>query len=198
MKKSKTVVVELDPEAKGELKSLGGSSRDAWNLRLSNLVASALPVNHKDTAACQTAAKDVFSGIVDINPTDPIEGMLIAQLVAANEAALSMYRRGWAQPSEYLEARLRYLALADKATRTVALLSERLDQHRNRGQQQITVKHVTVNAENAMVADSITTGNPADAKRAGNFLTASADTPMSTVGDPVREAVPVGGGSKQK
>ncbi len=49
-----------------------------------------------------------------------------------------------------------------------------------------------------MVADSITTGNPANMMRAGNLLTASAEKPMSTVGDPIREAVPVGGGIKQK
>ena len=48
-------------------------------------------------------------------------------------------------------------------------------------------KHVTVNAENAMVADSITTGVPASGTQAGNLLTASAEKPMSTVGDPVRE-----------
>jgi hypothetical protein len=34
-------------------------------------------------------------------------------------------------------------------------LIERLDQHRGRGQQQITVKHVTVNAGQAVVTDQI-------------------------------------------
>jgi hypothetical protein len=42
----------------------------------------------------------------------------------------------------------------------VGILTERLDQHRGRGQQQITVKHVTVNADQALVADTITTGKP--------------------------------------
>ena len=96
MKKPKAINVDLG-EAKGELKPLGGSSRDKWNNRLTNLVASALPVSHKDIAAREEAASAVLSGIVDINPTDPIECTRIAQLVAANEASLSMYRRGWAQ-----------------------------------------------------------------------------------------------------
>jgi hypothetical protein len=43
--------------------------------------------------------------------------------------------------------------MADKAQRTVATLSERLDRHRGAGQQSITVKHVTVNADNAMVGN---------------------------------------------
>jgi hypothetical protein len=67
--------------------------------------------------------------------------------------------RAWAQPSEYFEARTRYLALADKAARTVVMLTERLDHHRGRGQQKIVVQHTTttVNADQAVV----TTGNPA-------------------------------------
>ena len=53
-------------------------------------------------------------------------------------------------------------SLADKAARTVAMLTERLDHHRGRGQQQITVKHVTVNADQALVTDQVVTGKPDD------------------------------------
>ena len=42
------------------------------------------------------AGSAVMAGVVDMNPTDPIEGMLISQLVVAHEAALSLYRRAWA------------------------------------------------------------------------------------------------------
>jgi hypothetical protein len=99
--------------------------------------------------------------MIDIAPADPIEGILIAQLMAANEASLAMYRKGWAQPPEYFQARTKYLQLADKAARTVVMLTERLDHHRGRGQQQITVKHVTVNADQAVVAENVTTAAPA-------------------------------------
>src|SRR5262249_15458383 len=37
--------------------------------------------------------------------------------------------------------------------RTLAILTERLDRHRGAGQQSITVKHITVNADNAIVGD---------------------------------------------
>jgi hypothetical protein len=46
--------------------------------------------------------------------------------------------------SRFFEAHTKYLQLAGKAPRTEALLTERLDQHRVRGHQQIIVKHVTV------------------------------------------------------
>ena len=96
--------------------------------------------------------------MADLAPGDPVEGILIAQLLAANEAALAMYRKGWSQPPEYFQARTKYLQLADKAARTAMMLSERLDHHRGRGQQHITVRHVTVNADQALVAETITTG----------------------------------------
>ena len=132
--------------AKGtDWKAVGGGDRDQWNERLLGQVARALPFKPENTEAISRAGSAVMAGVVDTKPTDPIEGMLIAQLVVANEAALDLYRR--ARPNRHFEAHTKYLQLADKASRTVALLTERLDQRRGRGQQQITVKHVTVNAD---------------------------------------------------
>src|ERR1700704_1015471 len=163
MKKPKEEVrtIELDPNPKGELRMLGGSRSDKWNLRLLNLVGNSLPIDHSNRETSNEATKAVCQATADIAPADPIEGILIAQLMAANEAALSMYQKGWSQPPEYFEARTKYLQLADKAARTVVLLTERLDHHPGRGHQQIVVKPVTVNADQAMVAETITTGTPA-------------------------------------
>ena len=145
--------INIDPEPKGKLKDIGGSNRDEWNSHIANLVASALPDQSSKDAA--TAA---LSGLVDMKPADPMEGIIIGQMIAANEAAMKAYQRAWLQPPEYLDARLKYLAVADKAARTVVLISERLDRHRTQGQQQITVKHVTVNADQAVVTDTVVTG----------------------------------------
>jgi len=60
-----------------------------------------------------------MAGVVDMKPADPVEGVLISQIVVANEAALSLYRRAWAcDPADYFEAHTKYLAQADKAART--------------------------------------------------------------------------------
>src|SRR3954470_16407866 len=159
MTKKTAIQLKLDPNnPEGNLKSLGGGNADEWNNRLSNLTIGALPMAHsKDKDAITEACLAVSYGVMDLAPADPIEGILIAQLMAANEAALAMYQKGWAQPPEYFQARTKYLQLADKAARTVMMLTERLDHHRGRGQQQIVVKHVTVNADQAMVAETITT-----------------------------------------
>jgi len=153
--------IALDPNPKGEFKMIGGSRADDWNMRLLNLVNGSLPIDHSNRETSNEAITAVCQAMVDIAPVDPVEGILVAQLMAANEASLAMYRKGWAQPSECFEARTKYLQLADKAARTVMMLTERLDQHRGRGQQQITVKHVTTNnvtADQAIIAESVTTG----------------------------------------
>ena len=78
---------------KTDWKAVGGGDRDQWNERLLGQVARALPFKPENTEAISRAGSAVMAGVVDTKPTDPIEGMLIAQLVVANEAALDLYRR---------------------------------------------------------------------------------------------------------
>jgi hypothetical protein len=87
----------LNPKPKGEFKLLGGSLADDWNMRLLNNVGGAVPVNHSDAKVSNDAITAVCQAMVDIAPADPIEGILIAQLMAASEASLAMYRKGWAE-----------------------------------------------------------------------------------------------------
>ena len=129
------------------------------------------------------AGRAIATGLLDINSTDPIEGMLAAQIIAAHEASMHLRQLAWL-PEQSFEAATKFLELAEKAARTVGILSERLDQHRGRNQQHITVKHVTINADQAMVADTMTTGGApqkdpvqAPTKR----LTAGVQEPMETL-----------------
>jgi hypothetical protein len=186
-KKKMVRKIELDPNPKAEFKALGGAEHDEWNKWLVSRTSMALPMNPMDDIQ---AAYAVVSGMVDMKPADPVEGILISQLMAANQASLTMYQRAWAQPPENFEARTRYLALADKAARTVAMLTERLDQHRGRGQQQITVKHVTVNADQALVTDQVVTGKSVSPA----LLNAVTEKPM-----PMMETIePVGVGVEKE
>jgi hypothetical protein len=198
--KEPRTTVALDPKPKGKFKMFGGSQSDEWNMRLANLVGAAMPGQSNRESAIQ-ANKAVWEGMIDFAPADPIEGILIAQLMAANEASLCMYRRGWEQPPEYFEARTKYLQLADKAARTVMMLTERLDHHRGRGQQQITVKHVTTNnvtADQAIIADSVSTGGDAR-NMAPALLTANSDAPMPIPSEARQpDLVGVGAGTKSK
>jgi hypothetical protein len=183
MKKPQTINLMLESDPKqSNLKRLGGGNADEWNRRLNDLTINALPMAHsKNKDAITTVAVAVCRGTMDIAPADPVEGILIAQLMAANEASLAMYSKAWAQPPEYFLARTKYLQLADKAARTVMMLTELLDHHRGRGQQQITVKHVTTNnvtADQAIIADSVTTGGSARGNVPPELLTVSPVAPM--------------------
>jgi hypothetical protein len=194
------MTVELDPDPNGKLKMLGGSQSDDWNMRLVNLVSNSLPINHSNRELANEASKALCQATADIAPADPIEGILIAQLMAAHEASLAMYRKGLAQPAEYFQARTKYLQLADKAARTVMLLTERLDHHRGRGQQQITVKHVTttnVTAEQAIIADSVTTG-PAARNAPAPALANNSQAPVPIILEEAAFLAGKGGGERSK
>jgi hypothetical protein len=190
--KKSPVMIGIDPNPKGEWKALAGADHDEWNNRQGTLVLEALAC--KKTKETTTA---VITGMIDMKPADPIEGMLIGQLIAVNEASMSFYRLGWLNVGEHFEAGTKFLQLADKASRTVAMLTERLDQHRNRGQQQITVKRLTVNADQAVVTDQIIS-NKGNGALATALLSAGSDKSMEIIEQTQKAAVPVGGGGKDK
>ena len=203
MRKPRTINLMLKPDAKeGHLKQLGGGNADEWNRRLNDLTINALPVAHsKNSKKITSAAVAVCRGTMDIAPTDPVDGILIAQLMTANEASLAMYSKAWAQPPEYFQARTKYLQLADKAARTVMMLTERLDHHRGRGQQQITVKHVTTNnvtADQAIIADSVTTGGSARGNVSPALLAVSPEASMPVLDQKGLPELVRGGGSADK
>jgi hypothetical protein len=192
--KNDDVPVRVELQNPGNIKDLGGGEVEAWNDRIMRMVLSAMPINHRDKVEAGKVGTAVFSGMLDLKAADPIEGMLIAQLVIAHEGAMSMYQRAWQQPPEHFDAKTRYLALADKAQRTVIMLTERLDHHRGRGQQQITVKHVTVNADQAIVGNvehHRGAGSPAKSEDQPHAI-AYAPQPAVRSQDQERQLVPVG------
>jgi hypothetical protein len=80
------------------------------------------------------------------------------------------------------------------------MLTERLDHHRNQGKQQIVVQHTTtVNANQAVVTDSVVTGKQNDAASSAKLLAAVTDKPMEFIEPTQKETEPVGaGGTKAK
>jgi hypothetical protein len=193
-KDDEPIVIETKP---GHHKDIGGGDSENWNLRQMNLVISALPrVNAGDKKIIREIGSAVISGQMDIKPTDPIEGMLTSQMIVAHEAALDMYRRAWAQPPEHFEARCRYLQMADKAQRTLAILTERLDRHRGAGQQQITVKHVTVNAIVGDINQAPGGGTPAKIENQPHAL-GHAIQPTLWSENPQRQPLPVAGDAER-
>lgn len=65
------------------------------------------------------------------------------------------------------------------------------------GQQQILVKHVTVNADQALVTDQVISDGSKQTT-AGRLLTAGMDRSMGIIEPTQKEALKEGGGSKPK
>jgi hypothetical protein len=149
-------LVQLDPNPVPKIKEVGGGNDDRWNNRVANSLVGSLPGAHS-TKGIDETANATLAGLIQINPNDPIEGMLAAHMISAHETALNLRRLAW-YPEQSFVVRAKFLELADKATRSLAMLVDALDRHRGKGQQTVVVKHVTVNAEQAVVADKVVTG----------------------------------------
>jgi hypothetical protein len=150
-------LVQLDRNPVPKIKEVGGGNDDRWNMRVANHLLGSLPGAHSGAKGIDETANATLAGLVQINPNDPIEGMLATHMISAHESALSLRRRAW-HPEQSFIVRAKFLELADKATRSLVMLVDALDRHRGKGQQTVVVKHVTVNAEQAVVADKVVTG----------------------------------------
>jgi hypothetical protein len=77
------VAAENPAQERGTLKWIGGSQSDDWNNRIANDTVSALWVKNSDDKARDRQFSAAIAGLVGINPEDELEGMMAAQLIAA-------------------------------------------------------------------------------------------------------------------
>lgn len=188
---------KLEPK----LKDLGGSRADAWNSSLSNYLARALPTSSESFAKGSQESEKIAAlvAVADCKPADPLEAILLAQIVSANATGLDLARRAWIK-DQSLEARTKFLALADRSARTVATLIEALNRHRGKGQQIVRVERVTVNEGGQAIVGAVAHrggGNAVENEKQPHGSSALAYAPGAAMLGQVetqREAVPVAGG----
>src|SRR5688572_18418709 len=86
----------IDPKGgRGELRALGGGKHDEWNQGLTAQLAGALPeARGSMTAATVEGSLGALTGQIGIDPQDPVEGMLSAQMFAANAEDDARLARG--------------------------------------------------------------------------------------------------------
>jgi hypothetical protein len=134
------------------------------------------------------AALNMFA---ELKPQNGVEGMLAAQMVATHSAAMDCLRRAML-PEQTFEGREQSLRHANKLMQTFARQLEVLDKHRGKGQQKITVEHVTVEAGGQAIVGNVTAAaaeapRPDDAKP---MLARPADDFMPMVKDITPAKVP--------
>lgn len=156
-KEPRTLVADDPADAKGRLKRIGGSKSDLWNNILANQVMQALWVKNSTSEERDKQLSATVAALVGIAPSDELEGMMAAQLIAAHNAAMECYRRAMIGEQSF-EGRRENLSQANKLSRTHAALLEALNRHRGKGQQKVTVEHVHVHAGGKAVVGMVAPG----------------------------------------
>lgn len=134
--------------------SIGGSHETAVRDQIVKEVCDSLWLKYaSEDEKLQKAKATMFQlGAFDANCE--LEGMLAAQMVAAYNASMECFRRAML-PDQTFEGRNQNLNYASKMTRTYALLLDTLNKHRGKGQQKMTVEHVTVNNGGQAIVGSV-------------------------------------------
>ncbi len=152
------VLVLQDQVPAPTLKKVGGSDRDSFNEYLARQALASMWLAHaRDDEARDRAYQAGLSALMGIQPKDELEGMIAAQLVAAQASAMECHRRSMIE-SQTFEGRNQNLAFANKASRTFAQLLETLVRYRGKGAQTVTVRYVNVYEGGQAVVGPITTG----------------------------------------
>ncbi|MFK4582891.1 hypothetical protein [Bradyrhizobium ottawaense] len=185
---------ELDTSVP-ELKHLGGSKSDQWNLMLCNQVISTAwygrnPQPGKDLDDKRTAILAFMAGV---NPKDTIEGMMAAQLFASHAAAMECYRRAML-PDQSVEGKQMNLTLAAKLTKANAEQAAALSKYRGKGQQKVVVEHVHVYQGGQAIVGQVTPGGSMKNLEAQPHAVGYAEcSPVRCEIEEKREALPVAG-----
>lgn len=186
------VVIDIAAN-KGELKVLGGSVSDDFNLILLNQVYKTMWTGHSDAEARKVQTLAAAMAMAGISPKGELEGMMAAQLVASHNAAMECYRRAMISEQTF-EGRHENLNQASKMSRTHAALVEALNRHRGKGQQKMTVEHVHVHAGGQAVVGVVEPpggGNSKFEEQPHAKQIANAPVAALRGEDTVRDALPV-------
>jgi hypothetical protein len=108
-----------------------------------------------DTDAGIIKANAAMASILEIDPQDPTELMLATQMTTVHNLAMDMTSR-FREGEQTLDWASYYVDGINKLMRTYTTQVEALNKYRNKGKQQITVKHQHVNVNDggqAIVGD---------------------------------------------
>jgi hypothetical protein len=136
-----------------------GTDRKALHLRLVELTCRSLVLREGDDP--QSVVEAALDALAAINPRDGFEGILASQMVAVHECGMDCLRRAQ-HPGQTFEARDMNLKNAAKMLQLYVRQLEALDKHRGKGQQKITVEHVTVEAGGQAIVGNVQTGEKPD------------------------------------
>lgn len=152
-RKRRTRKHAVEPDA---VNAATGTRSSELQLRLVSQALNVLGTLPKGEAA-DGAIKATLDALAGINPRDELEGMLATQMVSVHDTTMECLRRA-AHPDQTFAGRDMNLKHAAKLLQIYARQVEALDKHRGKGQQKITVEHVTVEAGGQAIVGSVQAG----------------------------------------
>ena len=120
--------------------------------------------------------------MTDIAPSDGLEGMLAAQMVACHNAAMDCLGRAHVAGQTF-EGRKLNLTFADRFLRTFTAQVEALAKYRGKGQQKVIVEHVHVHQGGQAIVGNVTTGGGGHGT--GNDGTTSCQRAIEAAGESI-------------
>jgi len=126
----------------GALKKYGGSQSDDFNNSLLTRIYAALPMDKLGPDERAAQEKSIAGVLEDMQPTDPLEAMMIGQMIVSNGIMMDSARR--ARTAAHFDQRKIYMNEQKDAARTYAKHYEAVKKVRNKGQQTVTVEHVHI------------------------------------------------------
>ena len=129
-----------------EISTIGSPKVKDFDFVLADQIINALWFQDpNDKAVVEQQMRGAVKTLKALAPRDEIEGMLIAQMIAAHSATMECFRRAMICEQSF-EGRRENLTQANKLSRTYSTLTEALNRHRGKGQQKMVVEHVHVHA----------------------------------------------------
>lgn len=138
------------------LSALGGSANQAWNRNLVAQVFATVQRTGTHPEVDDRRRSGALFGVLGVKPTDEVEAMIAAQLVATHNATMDAFGRA-AAAGQYPELSRECINQATRLSRSFAALLEALSRYRGKGQQTVRVEHVQVYAGGQAIVGSVET-----------------------------------------
>jgi hypothetical protein len=135
-----------------------GIAKFEEHLLVQMLSASVTQYEQEKVKGTSNGLDKIVSPIADtffsIDPKDSIEGMLATQMIGLHSTAMRLLKR-MGNKEISTSNQESNVNMATKLIRTFTACSETLNRHRGKGQQKVTVEHVTVNQGGQAIVGNI-------------------------------------------
>jgi len=96
MPASTNLVIRETPALESKIGSVGGSRSDVWNDAVLDSLQMAIPNQERlPQEVIKRKSQAMLDALMSLKPRDEIEGMVMAQMIAIQEAIMECFRRAW-------------------------------------------------------------------------------------------------------